>query len=211
MNIQRLQILAAGTCISLAASAVAQVANPGFEIPITSDGPPFVGSWEGFAGMGAAAGNSAALPRTGLQSLALSITSQPNTFSGAFQDMPGLQSGDQYSLSGWHATVSDPFDVVAEVRIEWRDSILNVEISRTPNLNPIPTGSYSPFSLIGTVPAGADTARLVYAIQSFDGGASHNGTVFVDDISFEAVPESSSLIPLGVVGLAFVALRRRRS
>ena len=32
--------------------------NPGFEDPITQDGPPFVGSWEGFNGSaGASASN----------------------------------------------------------------------------------------------------------------------------------------------------------
>jgi len=30
------------------ASAQNLLANPGFESPITFDGPPFIGSWEGF-------------------------------------------------------------------------------------------------------------------------------------------------------------------
>jgi len=64
--------------------------NPGFEDPITSDGPPFVGSWEGFAGGGASAFNSVVMPRTGLQSLSLSISTTPNTFTGALQDVPSL-------------------------------------------------------------------------------------------------------------------------
>lgn len=119
--------------------------------------------------------------------------------------------GGEYSLGGWHVTTSSPLDVVVEVRIELRDSVLDVWISSTPNLNPVPTDLYTPFILTGTAPASADTARLVYDIQLFDGGPSHTGTVFVDDISFEAVREAASLIPLCVGGLAVMALRRRRS
>jgi hypothetical protein len=207
----RLNVLTTAVCFSLAASAVAQVANPSFENPITFDGPPFVGSWEGFNASGASAGNSALLPRTGLQSLQLSILITENSFAGVFQDMPGLLSGVEYTFGGWHATTSNPFDVGVEVRIEWRNSGGNNEISRTPNLTPIPGSSFSPFSLTAAVPVGADTARLVYAIQSFGGGPTHNGTVYVDDISFSVVPEPSSLILFGAGGLALVAMRRRRA
>lgn len=202
---------AAFLSLSLASSVVAQVANPGFEDPITSDGPPFVGSWEGFNGGGASAGNSILLPRTGLQSLGLSITTTANTFAGAFQDIPSLVSGTDYTFGGWHVTTSNPLDVGVEVRIEWRNAGSNTEISRTLNLTPVPGAAYSPFSLTAAVPAGADTARLVYAIQSFGPGATHNGTVFVDDISFSAVPEPSSLILSGVGGLALITMRRRRA
>ena len=208
----RSHVLTAAVFLSLAASAVAQVANPGFENPITFDGPPFVGSWEGFSGgAGSSAGNSALLPRTGLQSLGLSISTTPNTFAGAFQDIPSLLSGTEYNFGGWHATTSSPLNVGVEIRIEWRDSVGNTEISRTPNLTPIPGASYSPFSLTAAVPVGADTARLVYAIQSFSTNPLGDGTVYIDDISFSAVPEPSSLILLGAGGLALVTMRRRRA
>jgi hypothetical protein len=212
MKNPRFHVLTATVFLSLAASAVAQVANPSFENPITFDGPPFVGWWEGFnGGAGSSAGNSALLPHTGLQSLELSITTTANTFAGAFQDMPGLLSGTEYTFSGWHATTSNPLDVGVEIRIEWRNSLSTTEISRTPNLTPIPSALYSPFSLTAAVPVGADTARLVYAIQSFGLEPTHNGTVYVDDISFSVVPEPSSLILFGAGALALVTIRRRRA
>ena len=182
--------LAACFLLSLTASPFAAnlVVNGGFETPITYDGPPFVGSWEGFNGGGASAGNSTDLPRTGLQSLKLSIATTANTFAGAFQDIPGLVSGTEYTFGGWHATTSNPFDVGVEVRIEWRNSGSNTEVGRTPNLTPTPDAVYLPFSLTTAVPAGADTARLVYAIQSFGAGPTHDGIAYLDDVSFSVVP-----------------------
>lgn len=215
MKLLRLPILTIAVSLSLAASSFAQnlVVNAGFEDPITTDGPPFVGSWEGFnGGAGSLAANSTLLPRTGVQSLGLSITSTDNTFAGAFQDVTGLTSGISYTLSGWHVTVSSPLDLDAEIRIEWRSSISNTEISRTPNLVPgVPLNTYGSFSLTAAVPVGADTARLVYAIQTFSGGPGNNGIVYVDDVSFAVVPEPSSFILLGAGGLALAMMRRRRA
>ena len=197
--------------LSLTASPFAAnlLVNGGFENPITYDGPPFVGSWEGFNGGGASAANSTLLPRTGAQSLQLSIFNTVNTFAGAFQDVPGLVSGTEYSLSGWQATTSTPLDVGVEVRIEWRNSVSNIEISRTPNLTPIPGAVYLPFSLTAAVPTGADTARVVYAIQSFSTAPRGNGTVYMDDISLSVVPEPSAALLFGGGCLALITMRRR--
>src|SRR5580765_144641 len=76
------------------ASAVNLLANPGFESPVTADGPPFVGSWEAFnGGAGSSSNNSTTTPRTGAQDLLLNIVNTDNTFAGAFQDVPGLTPG----------------------------------------------------------------------------------------------------------------------
>ena len=64
----KFRILAAVAVMMLCAThAVAQnlLVNPGFEDPITSDGPPFVGFWEGFQGGGALASRDTVMPRTG--------------------------------------------------------------------------------------------------------------------------------------------------
>lgn len=185
--------------------------NSGFEDPITFDGPPFVGSWEGFSGAGASAGNSNVMPHGGLLHLNLSIANTINTFAGAFQDVPGLVSGTDYVFSAWHASPSDPLDVGVEIRIEWRDSVSNTEVSRTPNFTPVPGAAYSQFSLTATVPAGADVARVVYAIQSFSTSPLGNGFVFVDDASFTVVPEPSATVLAGAAGLGLAFFRRRRS
>ena len=116
--------------------------NPGFEDPITFDGPPFVGFWEGFSGGGASAFNSATLPHSGSQSLGLNITNTPNTFAGAFQDVQGLSAGTPLSLTGWHVTPSSPLSLGVEIRIEWRNSVSNTEITRTPNSTPVPTSTW---------------------------------------------------------------------
>jgi hypothetical protein len=186
--------------------------NAGYEAPVTTDGAPFVGFWEGFNGGGATVANSTTLPRTGLQSLALTITSTANTFSGAFQDVAGLVAGNQCTFSGWHTTTSNPLSAGVEFRIEWRNSVSNLEIGRTPNQTTSPLlGSYSAFTLTSAVPAGADTARVVYAIQSFSTAPSGNGTIYVDDVSFDVVPEPTALALLGVGALAMAARRRPRA
>jgi hypothetical protein len=186
-----LTALALLLAVSTQAPAYANLlVNPGFEDPITYDGPPFVGSWEGFSGGGASSGNSALQPRTGIQALGLSILGTPNTFAGAFQDVPGLTPGQVMIFSGWHMTPSNPLDLGVEIRIEWRNSVSNSEVSRTPNLTPVPAGVYTQFAFTATVPAGADLARVVYAVQSFSTSPLGSGTVYVDDVSFdtEATP-----------------------
>jgi len=183
------------------------LANGGFEVPITTDGPPFVGSWEAFtSGTGAQAVNSTAMPRTGAQNLTLSIDHTDSGFAGVFQDVPNLVPGTPVMFNGYHMTPSSPLDLGVEIRIEWRNA--TSEVSRTPNLTTPPTGQYAPFSLSSTVPAGANTARVVYAVQTFGPEPTNTGTVYIDDVSF--VPEpSGALIVLGGLGLA--SLRRRRS
>ncbi len=190
------------TAVSSLSAAANSLVNPGFEDPITMDGPPFVGSWEGFAGGSASSANSTAMPRTGAQSLDLSVTGA-NTFAGAFQDV-GVVGGVPYIFSGWHKLL-DGNSGGTEVRIEWRDA--TSEVGRTPNLVAATTAAYTQFSLQATAPANATIARAVYAIQSF--GASAPQNVLVDDVSFTAVPEPAALCLAGLAGVAIFALRRR--
>jgi hypothetical protein len=196
------------------ASAQNLLANPSFEDPITFDGQPFVGFWEGFSGGGpnASASNSTLSPRTGTMNLDLTINNQDASFAGVFQDVPNLVAGQIGTWSGFQRTPTSPtnFGLGLEYRIEWRNSVSNTEISRTPNSTaPVPTDVYAPFSLTATVPAGADTARVVYAIQTFGGepNPTNTGTVFVDDVSFTVIPEPSAL---ALAGLGAMGLIRRR-
>ena len=185
-------------------------ANPGFEDPITFDGPPFVGFWEGFsAGGNAFAANSGTNPQSGALHAEISILGDNNSFAGVFQDVPGLAAGQEVTFSGWHARGSAVLDVGIEFRIEWRDSVGNLEISRTANMTAAPGSSaYELFSLTSTVPAGADSARAVYAIQTFGGdGPTNSGTVYLDNMSFVPAPSALGLLAAG----GLVAARRRRA
>ena len=211
-------IIALASLGSAAGQASAQnlLANPSFESPVTSDGAPFIGSWEAFAGGGAAgSGNSTNTPRTGAQSLEMNIVAQNNAFAGAFQEVTGLVVGTPAVFSGFHMTPNAAtLGVASEYRIEWFSGTgaTAVSMGATPNVTVGPlSDQYTPFSVTGIVPVGVNTARVVYAIQSFGGEPfpGDTGTVRIDDVSFIAVvPEPTTLAALGAAGLVFG--RRRR-
>lgn len=211
MNVKLAPLAVVLSAATLSASAgVNLLANAGFEDPISGDGPPFVGSWETFSAdanqdTGAdIARNSTAMPRSGAQSLELIIDNTANVFAGLFQDVDGLSGGQEVTFSGWHKSLAGAGGI--EIRIEWRDSINDVEISRTSNFVPTPGSEYELFEFDSVVAAGADTARIVYAIQSFGGVADQ--LIYVDDTSFVVVPAPGALALVGLGGI--VCTRRRR-
>lgn len=181
--------------------------NPSFEDPLTSDGAPFVGFWEAFTSGAPLSQTSTIEPLSGSQHLELLIDNSANQFAGVFQDVDGLVAGQETTFSGWHKLNSGDSGGI-EIRIEWRDSVGNTEISRTTNFAPTPGSAYEPFALTANVPAGADTARVVYAIQSFGGAVSQQ--MFVDDVSFTKVPEPASLVLLGLAGVGLLTYTRSR-
>ena len=185
------------------------LSNPGFEDPVTSDGPPFVGFWEAFSGsVDSASFNSAVDPLSGAQHLELLIDGRVNCFAGVFQDVAGLSAGQELIWSGWSRDVGSDAGGT-EIRIEWRDSVSDSEIARTPNLVPALTGQYTQWSVVDTVPAGADLARVIYAIQSF--GAGPNQNVYVDDTSVTFAPEPTSLALPSLGTLAMLLRLRART
>jgi hypothetical protein len=187
--------------------------NAGFEDPITSDGAPFVGFWEGFSGGGTSTTTDTVMPRNGAGHLSLNFNNNNNAFAGAFQDVEGLIPGQLMNFSVWHKSQSLPYNLVTEARIEWRKAGQAAEVSRTANLTTPPTGDYTLTSVIAAVPAGADTARVVYAVQSFtNDGLPDTGTVYVDDASVTVVPEPATVVLLGLaaMGCATAARRYRR-
>jgi hypothetical protein len=194
------------------ATAQNLLVDPSFEVPalFTADGPPFIGSWEAFnGGAGTFSVNDALSPRTGLRDAHASINATNNSFAGFFQDVLVIP-GVTYTYSGWHKSLnSNPLSYVTEARFEWRNSVSNTEVSRNQIL-PIAGEQYTPFSLSIAAPAGADTARVVYAIQTFsDTGTVNTGDVFADDFSVTAVPEPTSIMLVGLSGLALLQMRRR--
>ncbi len=201
--------LSAAVLAAAASAASANLfVNGGFEDPITYDGAPFVGSWEGFNGsVNSAAFNNNVFARSGAQHAELNILGDDNSFAGVFQDVM-VTAGSEYTFSGYHAIgIGAGLDLGIEFRIEWRDSGTDTEVSRTANQTVAPGSSaYEMFSLTATAAAGADTARVVYAIQTFGPEPSNSGVVYLDDLSFTPAPGAGALLALG--GIA--AARRRR-
>lgn len=200
-----------GLALTCAAPASANLlVNPGFETtPLIDDGSG-VGKWLPFGGSGVGlptlSATDSTSPLSGASHLALQIDNTANTFAGVFQDVGGLSAGEELTWSGWTMDLGQDAGG-AEIRIEWRDSVGDIEVTRTANLVPTLTnGTYTQWSLTDLVPAGADTARVVYAIQSF--GAGPNQLHYVDDTSVTVIPEPASLALLGLSGL-MVAGRRR--
>ncbi len=193
----------------------------GFESPLTFDGPPYVGSWEGFySAVGFAdAAIDIAMPYTGAQALQLT-SSDDNHFAGVFQDVV-VTTGTVLDLTGVHLSTLDSYGV--EIRFEYRDSVADVFISGTTNYSPTPGNAYEAFAISDalsplqrTVPVGADLVRVIYAIQSF--GSATDQNVLVDELDlFDAgdrteMPEPAIVMLLIVGVIAAVArqpVRRR--
>ncbi|TWT85345.1 hypothetical protein Pla123a_01520 [Posidoniimonas polymericola] len=199
-------------CLAGASTALAvhldyynRIADPSFEGTLTFDGAPFVGTWEGFSGDPVASSEfTSNMPRTGAQSLELNIDQTANSFAGAFQDavLDAGSAGKTAYFSGWHKATGE---AASEIRVEWRDSVAGVEVSRTPNLSPMLSTDFEEFIVSAEIPAGADSARLVYAIQSFGGVLTQQ--VFVDDVNFNYAPEPVSA---GLAALALLSVVARR-
>lgn len=191
------------------ASAVSvKVADYSFESgPLVDDGNG-VGKWNPFAGgTDNTSDSTETMPRTGLRSLELNLASKDG-FAGAYQDIAAAP-GTLFDYSVWHKETTDQNGAGVEMRVEFRDSVADTEISRTANFTPASLGAnWEAFTISDSIPAGADTARIVYAIQSF--GADVPQQVFVDDVTFECIPEPASLALLGLGGIAIATMRRRK-
>lgn len=209
MKLARVSILciAAAACCS---NATAQLANGGFEDPISYD--TFApGNWLAFfgpAGVQNVAVTNAA-PRSGAQNLVTSLSGAPNTFNGVVQPIDGIVAGQSYTLNLW-ARAAGAVQNGAEFRIEWVNAVggfvggqfdLNVPIQGQL------TDTYQPFSLTAVAPAEAVRANVVFAIQTFtNDGMGFDTAVYWDDVSFVPAPGAAGLLALG----GLLAMRRRR-
>lgn len=211
MKYLKCSLVAVAMLAMITATAQDSVANPlvdpGFESAFVDDGSG-VGKWQPFAG-GAdnISEQGLTMPRTGAGHANLDLMSDGG-FAGFFQDVPAI-AGAAIDWSVWAKDNLGNGGGSIEMRIEYRDSVGDTEVSRTPNLVPaLASTDYELVTLSDTIPAGADTARVVFAIQSF--GVSAPQSVFVDDALVVTIPEPTSIALMGLGGLAIVATRRRK-
>lgn len=185
------------------------LADPGFETPLVDDGNG-VGKWNPFSnGPPNLSEQGLTMPRTGAGHANLYLENA-NGFAGFFQDVTNVVAGSPIDWNVWAKENTGENGQGIEMRIEYRDSVNDVEVSRTGNFVPAGLGSqYEQIGFSDVVPAGADVARVVFAIQSFGAGVPQE--VFVDDasVSVQQIPEPTTLGLAALAGLA-IATRRRR-
>ena len=175
---------------------------------LVNESPPFNSGWHGVTGPDTTStseitGDS---PRSGAFSLDLS-TSSNDGFTGAFQqfDVSGL-IGTTITFSGWHQLVGEAGG--SQYRIELFDDMGSLTSRVQGSDSPTPGGDYERFTISETVSNGTVNARVTYIAQSIFSGVV-NQNIFVDDTSFDVVPEPSSVALLGLSALGLITRRRR--
>lgn len=191
-----LMVAVAAVC-GVGSSAVAQqaVGNASFEVDATYEVLPANGNWTAFFGgpptaMLASIRDTTA-PRTGSSALFVKVAVEGNSFAGMQQPIGGIQPGVSYTMSLWARSAGAVTNGV-EYRIEWKNAgggIIGDQFALTTRIDAQLTPTYQQFSLTATAPAGAASATLVMAVQSFvfdPLNPMFDTNVYFDDITFAA-------------------------
>jgi hypothetical protein len=196
--------------------------NSGFERQIDYVDPE-AHNWFAFCGGGCQGTTSTInrtfsdpiMPNEGSHHLSIINGGEADGFSGVYQNV-AVAGGTDYTF-GLAAKQNGPiFNISAEFRIEWYDTIDNL-IGRQFDLNtPIEglTQQYQDYSLTATAPADAVRATAVIAVQTFippppGGAGDFFGQLYVDSTFFAvSIPEPSAIL-LALVGIYSAMILRR--
>lgn len=206
-GLEALSILAfaAMTVGSATAATLNVFANGGFEtIGTTSPAASWIRAAEGYSiSNDARTGNNAALLSVAFPAAAVLLQN-----SVADGGQPPVTPGETASLSFWaKGNVSDTGNVLYSLRFLAAGGGIVYTSGNVFFQGLINTSTYTQIVLPDVViPAGASAAFL--EISQASGPATIPGNILIDDIVLSTIPEPSSMVLLGLGGLAL--LRRRR-
>ena len=168
--------------------------------------------WEGGQyGAGATVQFSQDQAFSGTRSVALDLTSTEWSQAALIQSGIAVTPGQSYTASAYFYRDEGIDDAYAEVNVEWWSggSMIGTVVT-SPFDSSAPVASWTLVSDTFVAPATADSAKFIVNYKQGDEMTGLPGTVFVDDVSFAAIPEPSVLFPLGGGLLGLIRMRRMK-
>ena len=187
-------------CLWCLATASAQVSNGGFESNAVG-----LGEWQYVSG----AVRDTTNPHSGLFAANLNNSSQ-TTNTNVQQQTPigSIVAGESYTLR-FFAQADFANSGIGQAQVAFLNSSGNILQGSPQFITIAPSAGYVQYSQSFLAPTNASSLFVGFnAVTGAVGGASSH--VFIDDVSFTAVPEPSSVSLLCICGLGFTMVRRFR-